>query len=115
MGKVLGMIGFIAFILGLILAIVAGIIAPSNAVIILILVILGIIIGLFNVTSKEIGTLLLATIALVVVGGVFDPIKTMGIGAVLDNILSLLATLMAPAAVIAAIRALVNVGFPGEK
>jgi hypothetical protein len=112
MNKALGMIGFIAFILGLALAIVFGIVAPTNYWVILVLVILGIIIGALNITGKEIMPLLLATIALIVVGGVFEPIKVIGIGAMVDNILKLVATLVAPAAVIAAVRALWQVGFP---
>jgi hypothetical protein len=112
MNKVLGIIGFAAFGLGLILAVIFGIVAPANYWIILVLVILGIIIGALNITSKEIMPLLLATIALIVIGGVFEPIKVVGIGTMVDNILKLIATLMAPAAVIAAVKTLWNVGFP---
>lgn len=114
MNKALGIIGFAAFILGIILAIIFGIVAPTNYWVIVVLVILGIIIGFLNITSKEIMPLLLATIALIVVGGVFEPIAVLGIGIIVDNILKLVATLMAPAAVIAAVRALWSVGFPGR-
>jgi len=114
MNKVVGIIGFTAFVLGLLVAIVGGIVAPANSGIIVTLVILGIVIGALNITGKEVIPLLLATIALIVVGGVFEPISVLGIGAIVDNILKLVATLMAPAAVIAAIRALWSVGFPGR-
>jgi hypothetical protein len=114
MSRVPGLIGFIAFIVGLIIAIIAGIVAPESSVIILILVILGIIIGFLNITSKELVPLLLAVIALVVIGGVFEPINVLGIGKILDQILRLVAVLMAPAAVIAAIKALISVGFPKD-
>jgi len=114
MNKALGIIGFVAFILGLVIAIVAGALGWQYDWVILALVLLGIIIGALNISSKEIIPLLLATIALVVVGGVFAPIKTLGIGSILDSILSLVATLMAPAAVIAAVKALWNVGFPKD-
>ena len=112
MRRALAMTSFIAFLLGLVIAILAGLLAPENSIIILILVILGILIGSLNITTREILPLLLATIALVVVGDVFSPIKMLGIGSILDNMLRLLATLMAPAAVIAAIKALVAIGFP---
>lgn len=112
--KIMGIIGFAAFVIGLVISIICGIIAPANPIVILILVILGIIIGVLNITTKEIVPLLLAVIALVVVGNVFAPIKTLAIGAILGNILSLFATLMAPAAIIVAIKALVAVGFPKE-
>ncbi|MFC1905846.1 hypothetical protein ACFLXL_03465 [Chloroflexota bacterium] len=114
MSKMFGLIGFIAFIIGVVIAVIAGIIAPDNAAVIIILVILGIIIGVLNISSKETVPLLLAVIALIVVGGVFAPIKVLGIGALLDQILRLFAVLMAPAAVIVAVKALWNVGFPKD-
>ena len=112
--KVLGLIGFWSFIIGLVIAVVAGIIAPANNVAIVILIILGIIIGFLNITAKEIPTLLMATIALIVVGNVFAPLNMLGIGKILGNILTYVATLVAPAAIIAAIKALWAVGKPGD-
>ena len=114
MRKEIWIIGFIAFALGLLTAIAGSIIAPRSPIILLILVGLGVVVGILNVTKKEIITLLVATIALVVVGDVLDPIKHTEIGSLFDNMLSLIATFMAPAAIIAAIKALVSVGFPGE-
>ncbi len=118
--KALGMIGFIAFAIGLVIAVVVGLLAAfgimdmGNTAIIIILLILGILVGVLNITTSEMVPLLLATIALIVVGGVFAPLKVAAIGAVLDNIVSLLATLMAPAAVIVAVKVLIAVGFPKE-
>jgi len=113
-GNTMAMIGFWAFIIGLVLAIVGGLVAPQNAVIIVILVILGLIIGFLNVTAKEIMLFLIATIALIVAGGVFEPIKVLGIGAILNNMLGYVTVMMAPAAVVAAIKALWAVGKPGD-
>ena len=120
--RTLSLIGFWGFVIGLIIAVIVGALAAiapaiSGAImpaIIIILIILGLIIGFLNITAKEILLFLVATVALIVVGGVFTPLKTFGIGAVLDNILSLIATLMAPAAVVAAIKALWAVGKPGD-
>ncbi len=118
--NVAGMIGFWAFIVGLIIAVVVGIMAALGMAtafmpaVIIILIILGLIIGFLNITAKEIVLFLVATIALIVVGGVFAPLKTFGIGAMLDSILALIATLMAPAAIVAAIKALWSVGKPGD-
>lgn len=117
MKKALAIVGFIAFAVGLLLAIIFGIVPISDGVlniIIIILLVLGLIIGFFNITAKEMIPLLVAIIALVVVGNVFEPISLFGIGPVLDRILGLVATLMAPAAVIAAIKVLVQVGFPRD-
>ena len=111
--NVLGMIGFWAFIVGLIVAVVAGFFPPSY-IIILVLLILGLVIGFLNITAKEILLFLVATIALIVAGNVFAPLKTLGIGAILGSILGNVAALMAPAAIVAAIKALWSVGKPGN-
>ena len=119
-GKALNMVGFIAFIVGLIIAVVVGLLAAfgvmdmGNTAIIIILLILGILVGILNISKEEMIPMLLATIALIVVGGVFAPLKIAAIGAILDNIVSLLATLMAPAAIIVAVKALIAVGFPRD-
>ncbi|MDD4877272.1 MAG: hypothetical protein PHQ86_09170 [Dehalococcoidales bacterium] len=114
MSKALGLIGFWCFIIGLVLAVVCGIIAPKNEIVIIILVIFGIIIGFLNVTAKEIMLFLLATVALIVAGNAFAPLTMLGVGAILGNMLGYVATLMAPAAIIAAIKALWAVGKPGD-
>jgi hypothetical protein len=112
--NILGMIGFWAFIIGLIIAVVAGILMPQNQIVIIVLIILGLIIGFLNITAKEMLLFLVATIALIVVGNVFAPLKTLMIGAILGSMLSYVATLMAPAAIVAAIKALWAVGKPGD-
>jgi hypothetical protein len=111
---VLGFIGFWAFIIGFVLAILAGIFWPTNQAIVIVLVILGIIIGFLNVTAKEFMLFLLATIALVVVGNAFAPLAGLRVGEILGNILSHIAVLVAPAAVIAAVKALWTVAKPGD-
>ena len=110
--KVFLTIGFIAAILGLVIAVFAGIFLPSDGIVIFILVILGIAIGAFSVNSKEIILVLLASIALIAVGTAgFDPLNDViyGLGDALNGIVNYLARLMAPAAVIAAVRALIDV------
>ncbi len=107
-------IGFLAFIIGLVLAIIGGFVSAQNTAIVVILIILGLIIGLVNISAKETTLFLLATIGLIVVGRVFAPLTVLSIGKYLDQILSYVATLMAPAAVIVAIKALWAVAMPGE-
>ena len=116
-GKVLGLVGFWAFIVGLVIALVFGIIGALSAGmdtswIIIVLIILGIIIGFLNVTAKEVPTLLLAVIALIVVGNVFDPLPF--IGKYISGVLNYVSVLVAPVAVIAAVKALWQVGKPGD-
>lgn len=115
MNRILGIIGFLAFAAGLILAVVGGIIAPDDGNIILILVILGILVGILNVTIREATPLLLAAIALLAVGTVgFDPLNDLikGLGTHINDVVYYFARLMAPAAVIVAVKALLRVGFP---
>jgi hypothetical protein len=109
-------IGFWAFIIGLILCLVGGLFSSlsQNTAIVTILIILGLIVGLLNITAKEIMLFLVATIALIVTGRVFGSLTLLSIGKHLDQILSLVATLMAPAAIVAAIKALWAVGKPGD-
>jgi hypothetical protein len=108
-------IGFVAFVTGLLTALVAGIFAPGSGSVILLLVILGIVVGIFNITSRDTIPLLVAAVALVVVGTAgFTPLDQLinGLGTHINEIVNYLARLMAPAALIAAIKTLVNVGFP---
>ncbi len=101
-----------AFIIGVVLAIIGGILGvavfgPAASWIPLIFLVLGIVIGLLNVKDKETTTFLVATIALLVTAGVnWASIPTIGawIGAIVLNI----AVLMAPAAVIVALKAVWN-------
>jgi hypothetical protein len=116
-GKILGLVGFWSFIVGLVIALVFGIIAAMSSGmdtswIIIVLIILGIIIGFLNITAKEVPTLLLAVIALIVVGNVFAPLP--GIGKFIGSVLNYIAVLVSPAAVIAAIKALWQIGKPGD-
>jgi len=68
------------------------------------------IIGFLNISSKEITLFLVATIALIVTGHVFTSLTLLGIGEFLNRVLSLVAALMAPAAVVAAVKALWQLG-----
>jgi hypothetical protein len=115
MRKAVQLIGFLAFTAGLILAIVAGLIAPGSARVIMTLVVLGIIVGVLNITAREFVPLSMAAIALIVVGTAgFGPLDQLvnGLGTHLNEIVQYLARLMAPAAVIGAVRTLISVGFP---
>ena len=65
------MIGKAAFVIGLILAVVAGLIESVYVIpyTVLILVVLGLIVGFLNIANKNNMRLLLAIVALVAVGG----------------------------------------------
>lgn len=115
MGRILGIVGFLAFAAGLLLALVGGIVAPNNGNIILTLVVLGILVGVLNIKLREASPLLLAAIALLAVGTVgFDPLNQLvqGLGDRANQVVFYFARLMAPAAIIVAVKALLSVGFP---
>ena len=114
--NVKGLVGFWSFIVGLVIALIFGILWAAMGLqmdwVIIVRIILGIIIGFLNITAKETPLLLMATIALIVVGNVFSPLP--GIGKFIGTVLNYVAVLVAPAAIIAAIKALWQVGKPGD-
>ena len=115
MSKTWGLISFILFCLGLILAVVGGLVMPENVLIGVLLAIFGLIIGIINVVfvkdTQEINTLLLATIALLAMTAAFAPITFLGIGKLAASMLVYFAALISPVALIAAIKALLHIGF----
>ena len=105
-------IGSWAFIVGVLIAIVAGILGAGifggfAEYIPLVLVILGVVIGLLNISDKEITNFLVAVIALIVASAVpWATIPQVGIW--LGNIFAYIGALLAPAAVIVGLKAVWN-------
>ena len=95
------MVGKWAFIVGLIISIIAGIVNIGTAGLAW-LVVLGIIVGFINVTSKEVTGFLLATIALMMVGSVGLNLPT--IGSFMTSIVTAFISFVAGAAFIVAIK-----------
>jgi len=112
-----GTIGLLAFLGGMILAIVGGIWYHDYGSITLALVIMGILVGLLNITGKEVLPLLIAAIALIVVGLTkgFAPLDDLGghAGTRLNDIVAYIAIFITPAAIISAVRAIWAVARPG--
>ena len=110
MKRLAGTIGLLAFLGGMILAIVGGIGYRDYSSITLALVIMGILVGFLNITGKEVLPLLIAAIALIVVGLTqgFTPLDKLGgeAGARLNDIVGYIAIFITPAAIISAIRAI---------
>lgn len=79
---------------------------------------MGLIVGIFNVTAREVVTYLIAAIALVLVGNtqVFTPLNSVvgGLGDRVNDVVGMMAIFTAPAAVIQAIRAGVVMARPGK-
>ena len=110
-------IGSWAFILGVLIAVIGGAIGGYVTAlgpgITLLLVILGLVIGFLNVGHKEVNDFLIAAIALTLVGAGGSALININIlitplGTVLNSIVSNIAALVAPAALVVALTAVYN-------
>ena len=112
------MLGKVSFMIGLLLAVVMGIIAAASPTLILaqwfgwlilLLVVLGIMVGFANVKDKEMTLFLVAVVALVIsMAGTAGFMLIPYIGAFITAIITYIAHLMAPAAVVVGIKALMK-------
>ena len=103
----LAQIGVWAFILGLIVAIVAGYLYPGNSMVMVVLGVLGLVVGLLNITDKEVTLYLLAAITFLIAANSLNLVlaflpETIGI---VQNITAF----VGPGAAIVALRALYDV------
>ncbi|MFA6072747.1 MAG: hypothetical protein WC758_01395 [Candidatus Woesearchaeota archaeon] len=107
-------LGVWAFIVGVILALVGGVIVgllnAGETVITAILIVLGLVVGFLNVTDKETKDYLLASVSLILVtyfGG-----ATLGmvpvIGSYLSSVFSAIMTFVIPATIVVALKAIYN-------
>ena len=97
-------IGHWAFIIGILLAIIAGLVpAWLTPTITWILVVLGLIVGLLNIQAKETTEFLVATIALMMVGSA-GAIPALGV--IVLSILANVVAFVAPAALVVALKAI---------
>lgn len=114
MAKGWALVSFVLFCVGLVLSVIGGIVAPSNLIIALVLAVFGLVIGIIYVifakSTASLHTLLLSTIALLAMTAAFTPITVMGVGKIATSMLVNFAALMAPVALIAAIKALLTIG-----
>ena len=104
----LAKVGSWAFILGVVIAVVAGIVQAKSATITTLLIVLGLIVGLLNVTGKETTAFLLATVSLVIVsnmGGTYLG-QIANIGPKIDGVLGAIMTFVVPATIIVALKAI---------
>ena len=105
-------IGGWAFILGVVIAVVAGLVsaylAPASAgFVTLALVILGLVVGFLNIADKEIRDFMIAAIALILVGTANLAAIPL-IGKYLASMVLNVAAFVAPAALIVALKAVYN-------
>lgn len=111
------LLGAGSFGAGFILAVLAGWLWPETGELSATLVLLGLVVGLLNITGREVIPFLVAAIALVVIGqgDVFRALNNFvnGLGTDVDNIVDKIALFAAPAALVNAVRAAVALARPG--
>jgi len=100
------LLGSWAFLLGVILAVILGMLGNFGAVWVIILVIIGLLVGLLNIAEKEVMPFLVSGIILIIAsalgGSVFYTVQTLG------NVLDALLTIFIPAVIIVAIKNVFN-------
>lgn len=111
-------VGHYAFLIGVLLALVLALFSTSlsnqaSSVMMLSLIVLGIIVGFLNITAKEMTEFLVAAIALIVMASVSSMLVVVdryvpGLGTLLQSILNYIAIFVAPAALIVALKAIVE-------
>lgn len=109
-------IGSWAFIIGVVLAILIGLLGATTfgsfaQWLPVVFIILGFVIGFLNISDKETTAFLVAVIALLVAGGI-NWVSIPTIGVYLENIFGYIASLLAPAAVIVGLKAVWNLAKP---
>lgn len=101
-------IGRWAFLVGIALAILAGLFSLTGWWVPIVLLVLGLVIGFLNVTGKESTPFLVAAVALMIVGsaglGVFGTL-----GSIVEAILKNIVAIVVPAALIVALKSVVTI------
>lgn len=96
-------IGEYAFLIGIVIAVLAGLLLQTGGWVAVALVVLGLIVGLLNITAKETIPFLVASIALLLARSAgLEKLPLVGtyLGAIVDNIV----VFVAPAAAIVALK-----------
>ncbi|MCD6576272.1 MAG: hypothetical protein J7K73_03880 [Nanoarchaeota archaeon] len=103
-------IGYWLFLVGVLIAILAGLITPSttNTTILWVVAVLGLIVGLINVTLKEEVPFLVAALVILNAAGYMSLIPV--IGQTLTAILYYIMAFVAPAAIVVALKAIYHFG-----
>ena len=100
-----GKIGHWSFLIGIVLAIIAGFVPQlQTPTVTWVLVLLGLIVGFLNITAKEVQEFLIATIALVIAADAAADIIALGL--TMSMILSNIVTFVFPAALLVALKAI---------
>ncbi|MEM5853302.1 MAG: hypothetical protein QXG39_07635 [Candidatus Aenigmatarchaeota archaeon] len=96
-------IGEYSFLVGIVIAVLAGLLLQSGGLVAIALVILGLIVGLLNITAKETTPFLIASVALLLAGSAGLE-KLPIVGRYLEAIVGNIVVFVAPAAAIVALK-----------
>lgn len=104
-------IGPWAYIVGILIALLAGFLAPANSLLMLVLGVLGVFVGLLNVTDKELMLFLISSLVFLVAGSSLGMLITGldisgGVATGFVGALNYLVVFVAPAAALLALLAL---------
>jgi hypothetical protein len=95
-------VGSWAFILGLVFAVVLGLLGEINEIWVVVLILIGLLIGLLNISEEETTSFLVSGVILIIIavlgGSVFSSMELLG------NVLNALLIIFVPATVIVAIK-----------
>ncbi len=99
-------VGIVAFLLGIVISLVSAIWQPYDPLISTLLFALGIIVGLLNITVKEINSFLLAAVALILTAFTMQRALTtiLYVGTLIPKIADNLTMFIGPAALIVALK-----------
>ncbi len=104
------LVGKYAFLIGLILSVLGGIVplGAYSSIVISIIVVIGLLVGLINISAKDTIPYLVASVVLVLVAGFGGAAlaNVSYVGGYLRNILGMLMTLVVPAAIIVSLKEL---------
>ena len=102
-------IGQLAFIAGIVIALLLAFVSKWEGQLTLVLVILGVIVGFLNVTEKETTPFLVASIALLATGAARDSLTKIppeAVGSFLAAAVGNIASFVAPGAIVVAVKAI---------
>lgn len=103
------LIGKWAFLIGLIIAVVAGFITGYESIILLVLFILGLVVGFLNITEKDVMKFLLASATLLILGAAsINALEVLQVvSTYLNNILANFIAFVSAAALIVSLKAII--------
>jgi len=106
----LDLVGKWAFLIGLVIAVIAGFVTGYASLVLLVLFILGLVVGLLNVTEKDSTKFLVAVVALLVLGvGSINALSVLGVvSSYLDVILGNFIAFVAAAGLVVSVKIVIE-------